>query len=128
MEYRIYRRASSGGYDGATAESGTYTSARYLYTTDATGVVGLFSAANLGRRDVASRVRVVADRVAPGDTYAVVNAVAGTVRKSATLLTADSDWLLLYPDDEERTYDLVGVDGKLAPRGAVVAQRPSARP
>ncbi|MCA9662999.1 MAG: hypothetical protein KC486_31985 [Myxococcales bacterium] len=99
MEYRIYRRASSGSFDGVTAESATYKAARYLYTTDTDSQVGLFSAASLGRQNVASRVRVVADGVDPGDNYAVISP-SGTTRETATLLTANSAWLLLYPDDE----------------------------
>ena len=98
-EYRIYRRASVGGFDGATLETATYTQSRYLWSTAEDALVGRFEPASVGRQDVASRIQVTADLVDPGDLVEIITP-AGVVRDSGALLVNGGPWLVAHPGDD----------------------------
>src|SRR5690606_36836371 len=74
-EYRVYQRTSAANFDGTTPETGSYSGIRYLFTTAAIGLVGLWSPADLGRQHVTGLVSVAADQVGGGDTVSVVDAL-----------------------------------------------------
>jgi hypothetical protein len=98
-DYRIYRRASVGGFDGATLETATYSQSRYLWTTSDDAVVGRFEPAFIGRQDVASRIQVTADLVDPGDLVEIITP-AGVTRDSGALLVNGGPWLVAHPGDD----------------------------
>lgn len=99
MDYRNYIRSSPAGFDGATLETAVYTPLRFTYTTTATGAVGRWSPASLGRSGVASMARVMLQGViAPGDFVRVIDSSGGT-RFDLPASLESSGWFFLGPAD-----------------------------
>ncbi len=98
MDYRNYIRAAA-GFDGATADTAVYTGTRFVFTTPTASAVGRFSPTQLGRRNIASMVRVMLQGVvAPGDVVSVLDA-SGQVRYTRPASLESSGWMFLGPRD-----------------------------
>jgi hypothetical protein len=96
--YRVFRREAA-GFDGATAETATYTQLRHVFSTPTTTAVGRFEPSSLNRYNVVSLGRIALEGViAPGDEIRIVDS-SGQTRFTRPASVESSGWFFLLPED-----------------------------